>query len=395
MDGRWLVLGGLFLGRMCMGLQLQAVAALAEPLRAELGFSYTQIGLLIGLFLLPGVIVAFPATLLGRRFGERRLGPAAVLLMASGSGIGIFATDFATAAAGRLVAGTGGILLNIFFTRLVADLFLGYRLNLALALLMSSWPLGLALATVTFPLAAAAFGWRDTFAALTLFTAVAGLLIAGLLRLPGSGKAGRGSAAAGLLRLDLSRRELGLSLLAGFAWATFSAAGVVYLSFAPPFLIQQGASLTGASFVTSFIVWGGLVAIPLGGWLADRYGGTLPLILLSTLACTLCLLLVPLGGPALALTVLLGIAWGLPPGPYMSILQAAVTPAARSAAYGVYFTLFYGGIGALPALAGLLLDVTGAPATPLYFAAALMAASLPALLAFRRWSRAGPAPAPV
>lgn len=399
MDWRWLVLGALFLGRMCMGLQLQSVAALAEPLRLELGLSYAQIGLLVGLFLLPGLVVAFPATLLGRRIGERRLAPAALLIMAAGSGLAVFAADLFSAAAARLLAGAGGIFVNVFFTRLVADLFLGRRLNLALALLMTSWPLGLALAMVVFPLSAEALGWRETLAMLTLLTALSAALLAALLAAEGrrSGqrrgrKTGAVSGAGDRSPSRLTPHELRLSLLAGFAWSSFTAAGIIHLSFAPPFLTTLGWSLASANAATSLVVWSALLALPLGGWVADRYGVVHPMIQLTTAVAALCLLLVPLGGPVIALTILLGVAWSLPVGPYMGILQAAVSPGARAGAYGIYFTLFYGGIGTLPALAGQLRDATGAATAPLYAAAAVMAIGLPALFAFRRRSLAAGGP---
>lgn len=395
MDRRWLVLGALFLGRACMGLQLQSIAALAEPLRADLGFSYTQIGVLVGLFLLPGLVVAFPTTMLGRRFGERRMACPAVLLMAVGSGMAVAASSFEAAAAARLVAGVGGILVNVVFTRLVADLFVGYRLNLAMGLLMSSWPLGLAVATVTFPFGATMLGWRETLAGLTLLTAFSGLLIAYVFYRPFDretrddpvDRRSEPPRPTRIPRLHLDRRALWLSVLSGVAWATFTAAGIVFLSFAPSFLMEKGWSLTGANAVTSLIVWGGVVATPLGGWLADRYNAAHAVVLLGTAASALCLVLIPAGGPAILLTLLLGVVWGLPPGPYMGMLQAAVSPAARAAAYGVYFTLFYGGIGTLPGLAGWLRDGAEQAAAPLYFAAAMLGVSVIAIFVFRRNSR--------
>jgi hypothetical protein len=50
----------------------------------------------------------------------------------------------------------------------------------------------------------------------------------------------------------------------------------------------------------------------------------------------------------------------------------------------VYYTVYYLGMATALPLAGLLRDVTGSAAAPLFFAAALMAATVPALVAFRR-----------
>ena len=57
---RWLILAVLFLARTAMGFQFQSVAALSPFLVDSLGIDYTQLGLLIGLYLLPGIAIAYP-----------------------------------------------------------------------------------------------------------------------------------------------------------------------------------------------------------------------------------------------------------------------------------------------------------------------------------------------
>ena len=60
MTNRWAVLAILCLARMSMGLHLQVVAAVAPFLIADLGLTYAEIGVLIGIFMLPGVFLALP-----------------------------------------------------------------------------------------------------------------------------------------------------------------------------------------------------------------------------------------------------------------------------------------------------------------------------------------------
>ena len=48
LSNSWVVLAALFFGRMCMGLQVQSVAALTPFLVTGLGLSYSEIGLLSG-----------------------------------------------------------------------------------------------------------------------------------------------------------------------------------------------------------------------------------------------------------------------------------------------------------------------------------------------------------
>src|SRR5688572_22144215 len=56
--GRWGVLAVLCLARVSMGLHLQAVAAVAPFLIADLGLGYGEVGTLIGIFLLPGAVLS-------------------------------------------------------------------------------------------------------------------------------------------------------------------------------------------------------------------------------------------------------------------------------------------------------------------------------------------------
>ena len=47
----------LFLVRLAMGYQFQSIASISSHLVSELGFSYAEIGTLIGFFLLPGIVM--------------------------------------------------------------------------------------------------------------------------------------------------------------------------------------------------------------------------------------------------------------------------------------------------------------------------------------------------
>ena len=97
---RWLILAVLFAARAATGFQFQSIGSAANLLMQDLGISYSQIGMLLGAYLLPGVIVAFPAGLLGQRFREKTLGLAGLLLMAI-SGMALSYSDGMSRCAGR------------------------------------------------------------------------------------------------------------------------------------------------------------------------------------------------------------------------------------------------------------------------------------------------------
>ncbi|MEO1318641.1 MAG: MFS transporter, partial [Pseudomonadota bacterium] len=65
----WRLLAVLFAARATMAFQFQAVAALAPSLMERHGVGLAEIGLLIGLYLSPGLVAAYPGGAIGRRFG--------------------------------------------------------------------------------------------------------------------------------------------------------------------------------------------------------------------------------------------------------------------------------------------------------------------------------------
>ena len=58
MQKRWIILMVLFFARTTMAFQFQSVAALSPLITESLAITLVDIGLLIGLYLGPGIIVA-------------------------------------------------------------------------------------------------------------------------------------------------------------------------------------------------------------------------------------------------------------------------------------------------------------------------------------------------
>ena len=81
---RWFILGALFLARTAMGFQFQSVVGVSSFLRADLGIGLGDLGVLVGAYMLPGIVVAIPGGSIGRRFGEKRIAIFGLLLMAIG-----------------------------------------------------------------------------------------------------------------------------------------------------------------------------------------------------------------------------------------------------------------------------------------------------------------------
>ena len=160
---RWSILALLFVCRASLGLQFQTLGSVADPLVAQFGFGYTEIGTLIGLFMLPGLLLSMPAGWAGRHASDRRLVSTGLLVMALGGGIAAAAQGFGLLALGRLVTGAGFVFATLYFTKMVVDWFAGLELATALGILVMSWPFGIAAGQVGHAWLAAAFDWRAAF----------------------------------------------------------------------------------------------------------------------------------------------------------------------------------------------------------------------------------------
>src|SRR5215475_9511501 len=110
---RWLMLAVLFLARTAMALQFQTVASASPFLIDALAIDFASLGALIGLFMLPGVVIALPGGMLGQRFGAKRVLLAGLVLMAVGGVMMGLSSSFAMTAAGRIVSGTGAVFVTV------------------------------------------------------------------------------------------------------------------------------------------------------------------------------------------------------------------------------------------------------------------------------------------
>ncbi len=383
-QNRWFMLALLFLARTAMGLQFQTVGSVGPILVDALAIEYTAVGTLIGLYLLPGVFIALPGGMLGERFGAKRVVIAGLALMVVGGAIMGVAAWFPGVALGRLLSGTGAVLINVLLTKMLADWFAGREIATAMALLVTSWPIGIALGLLGFAPLAIVAGWSAVMD-LAAFVALPCLLaVAVLYRDPPSAVA----PAPAKFVLKLSAREWTLVSLAGLVWATYNVGYILLVSFLPAHLAERGYSLTEANALASWLGWCLIVFVPVGGYLADRLGR--PSVVMAAgfvVAGLACLALAGDAWPLIPTFAMVAIAIGLPAGPIMTLPAAAVAPHNRATGMGVYFTWYYALMATFPALAGFARDMTMDSGMPILIAAVMMLAALASLAAFQFGAR--------
>ena len=146
MKSLWVILATLTLARTTMGFQFQSIAAVGPAFIDQSIITHTELGVLIGIYLLPGVLFAIPGGWLGQRFGDKRVVLFGLTMMMLGGALIARFNTYEIMLFGRLISGLGAVLLNVLTTKMVADWFAESRIAMAMGFLISSWPLGIAIA---------------------------------------------------------------------------------------------------------------------------------------------------------------------------------------------------------------------------------------------------------
>jgi len=325
LSNRWLVLALLFFVRLSTGIQYQAVASLSPQLMSGFVLSIADIGLLIGLYHAPGTFLAFPGGAIGAWLGDKRAVLLGLMLMAVGEIAAATAPTWPMLMGARIVAGTGGILLNVMIIKMVADWFTNKETATAMAIIGNSSPAGIALALATIPWIASV-GDRG----LASFSVVVYFLIA-FIALTLAYKAPDEIKAATQWQLLWPERRVVASLVtAGLIYGIYNVGLVTILAFGPLMLTERGWSFAAGSSATSFVLWIETLSLPGGGLLADRTG-----------------------------RLILGIASGLPCGAIMALPTQVLVPETRSVGMGIMFTVYYGVNVCGPWLIGLIANQAG------------------------------------
>lgn len=386
---RWRILALLFLARIGTGLQFQTLGSVGDDLIVAFGLDYATIGLLIGLFMAPGLFLALPAGFLGGYTSDRMLAVAGLLAMAIGGFVSGFATESSLVGLGRMVAGAGFLLINLYFTKMVADWFVGHEIATAMSILVTSWPIGIAMGQIGHAWLAQSFGWSVPFLAASTYCLLAAACVFLFYRAPGDKKA-----AASARSIGLSSKELRLIFCAGCAWGVYNAGYVVYLSFGPKILEAQGYTILAAAGTISVASWLMIVSFALCGYIADRFGHRNTILAICMTSAVISLLLLGVPGAGLASSVLFGLVGFAPAGVIMALAGEAMRPEQRAFGMGVFFTVYFSIMMAAPPIAGAVLDATGNIFAPIYFGMILFAAVVPAAFAFR-WLKSSEASPPL
>jgi MFS family permease len=368
---RWALVAAVSLSRVAFGYQFQSLASLGPELLERFGLGYAELGGLIGLYMAPGVLIALPGGLLGRRYGERLVVGGGLALMTLGAAACAWASGPSGIGAGRAVAGAGAVMLVVMQGKMIGDRFPGHSFLPVMGLVVGAFPVGVGLVELTHGPVVRALGWPG------LFVVGAGIAAAALLLfLVSSERAHPDARAAWALP---SRRECALVAVAGVVWTAYNAGYYGFLSYMPSVLASRGHPPGMLALVLTLATWLNLPAMVLGGALAARFGNR-PVFLTGTVAG-----IVAVAGPAvldwpLLWGLLFGTVASLHAGVIIGVGTLSARPENRAVGMGLFYAIYYAGGALLPAMCGRAADLLGDPAGALIAAAALSAVAIPAFM---------------
>ena len=387
MQNRWIILAVLFLARTTMAFQYQSVAALSPFMVESYAMTLADIGILIGLYLGPGVLVAIPGGAIAARFGDRRVVLASLVMMLVGAVLSVWSATWELAVLGRVLGGIGGVIVNIVMTKMLIDWFQGREIGTAMGVFIASWPAGIALALIVLPTITAfnqsiVVGWGGVI----FMVALSLLLFATIYRTPEGLEETPQTGVRGAI-------PYWPLFLAGAIWALYNSALAMVFAFGPLLAAESGLEPVTASLTVSLFIIAVGVAVPLGGILSDVTGRRdliIGLSLLSGIASLPVILIIPPSTWPVAFLVA-GLLFGVSAGLIMTLPSDVLPPETRAFGMGVFFAIYYAVMMVAPAVAGGIAERQGDTGVAFLLGAVMMAMSFAALIVLRRYIVARPA----
>jgi MFS family permease len=374
----WTILAVLFAVRATMAFQFQSIAAVAPLLSSEFGVGLADIGVLIGLYFAPGVVLALPGGAIGQRFGDKTTVLGARLLMFAGSLVMAFVSSWSLQIAGRLVGGAGGVILSVQMTKMLTDWFAGKEIATAMAIFVNSWPAGIAVSLLVLPL----IGTTSGVSAVHL--SVAALIGCGFVLLAIGYRPPMDTPVTSAASLRLDRNAVIAVIAAGLIWGLFNVGFAVIFSFGPSMLVERGWSIASAGSAISIVLWLAVGSVPLGGYLADRTGRPQLLLVAGCAVFAMLMLVLPRSSAVISTIVAIGLVCGHPAGPIMSLPARVLQPATRAIGMGLFYTMYYAAMMSGPVIGGACAKWTGSAAAAFDFGAAVILACPVILWGFNR-----------
>ena len=281
-DGkRWLMLAIVFfVGLFIFFNMFKAAPLLPILMQGDMGFTADNIGLMLSIFSIAGVLLAFPAGGIVGKLGIKTTMLISIVFAFAGTVLGAFSSDVVVMLISRLLEGIGyglfGVLAPIAAAAIVKPQFIGLSQGVQSAAFPAATTLAMNLSPILF---AATGSWQASWWVAAGATAVMFAVVLILFKLPpapahgGFGAKGADGAPAGDPFAGIKPYYLGIILVA-VVFFLFNIVGNGALSnFYPTFLQEiYSMDIQKAGFITGLISLLCIVLSPAFGLLADKTG---------------------------------------------------------------------------------------------------------------------------
>jgi len=364
-----------------------SLSPIKETIQVQLNFSSTDYGLLVSVYSIPNTILfmVILGGIFADRIGIRKTGLASALLCTLGGFITAYGASPAYAQhgfgfalmnsflpgfspplkmmiLGRFLFGLGAETLNIVILKILVKWFKGRKMALAFSIMTIIARMGTAAVLILSPvLVETKTGWT------TSLWVSAAVMLAGFLLLGAYMFYDRKVApSAALPAEDFSSGDIvGLLKNKSFIFicllcVAFYSAFFPFLSFLPDLLHNKfHLSLRMSGALSSLMIWGTIVFIPIVGWFVDKKGKIASLLLYGSgmLFFSHLILSVTRLTPFLSI-VILGVAFTLVPAALWPAVPRVVDEKRVGTAYGIMTWVQSLGILVFPYLAGRITDLS-------------------------------------
>ena len=355
---RWVVLFSCFLAFVAYAFSFQSMPPLLSRVAGEFNVSESQVGLLMSIAVVPGIVLALPTGFIVNRYGFRRLGFVSTLLVAAGSLITAFANSFALALLGRFVLGVGGAFIVVGTPTVVSQWFDRKDLGKAMGFYSINMPVATILAFPAAAVLAQGYNdWHSPFYVGALLAVVVAVVFALVIR-EGSLGDERGHAGVADVRRAIGNSEV---WKASLVWMFFNAAAIAYLSWAKTlFELFKGLPPLEASFFASVLMYAAVFFVPVFGWASGKTGRQKPFLVAGSIAMAVALIATSYasGVSLLASVIILGITAATVPPVVMTIPSQNLPPNLAGTAFSIVTLCQNVGIAFSAPYAGYLIQAT-------------------------------------
>lgn len=368
---RGYVLGMLTLVYVFNFLDRQLLVILQEPIKAELGLSDTQLGLLSGLaFAVVYVTAALPLAQLAERWSRRSMVAASLATWSAMTALTGLVTSFSQLFLARAAVGIGEAGASPASHSLISDIFPVNRRATALATYSTGINMGILMGFLLGGWINEFFGWRMAFIIVGLPGIVLALIVRFTIAEPPKGlslginagsKPPKFFDTVKLLWSKHSFRHLAL----GTALQALVGYGII--SWLPSYMIRMHGMSTGEIGTWMALTAGvaGALGTFGGGWLSDRLAGRdrryyqwVPAIAAFFLVPLMCMVLL-LGNPTIAMLIFIlpALLQNVCLGPALASTHALVDVRSKSVGSAIlFFVVNLIGLGLGPLSIGMVSD---------------------------------------